>query len=301
MLDRLAAAIDRHWAEPGADSRIPRLSLAAADEPIEPTGLLYEPMICFVAVGAKRTTSGDLSLIARDGEMLLTTVDLPVAVDLVKVPYRSAVMRLDGRALADLLIELDETGPATAATAPGQVSAPMTPELADAVTRWVELLDAPEDIGPLAPRIENEVLYRLLRSSLGTILRQWSLTDSTTSRIREVARWICERYTEPLSIAAIAAVAHMSPAGLHRHFKATTGTSPLKYQKRLRLQVARQRLIAGGDTVSQIAQAVGYLSATQFNREYRSAYGLPPGQDAARLRARLSDNRTAAAPGGKAL
>ncbi|GAA3806609.1 hypothetical protein GCM10022403_045860 [Streptomyces coacervatus] len=31
---------------------------------------------------------------------------------------------------------------------------------------------------------------------------------------------------------------------------------------------------------------LGYVSATQFNREYRRAYGLPPGQDAARLRAR---------------
>ncbi|MFF2327735.1 MULTISPECIES: AraC family transcriptional regulator N-terminal domain-containing protein [unclassified Streptomyces] len=297
MLERFAAAIDRHRAGPGPDSRIPRLSLAAADEPIEPTGLLYEPMICFVADGAKRTTSGDLSQVVRAGNMLLTTVDLPVAVDLEKVPYRSAVMQLDGRVLADLLIELDETGPAATSAAPGQVSAPMTPELVDAVTRWVELLDTPEDIRPLAPRIESEVLYRLLRSSLGPILRQWSLADSATSRVREVARWICDRYAEPLSIDAIAAVAHMSPAGLHRHFKAATGMSPLKYQKRLRLQVARQRLVAGDATASQIAQAVGYLSATQFNREYRSAYGLPPGQDAARLRARLTDTGTVAPQG----
>ncbi|MFE7356338.1 AraC family transcriptional regulator N-terminal domain-containing protein [Streptomyces sp. NPDC057543] len=294
MLDQLAAAIDRHCVGLGSDTKIPRLSLAAADEPIEPTGLLYEPMICFVADGAKRTTSGDLSQVAHAGEMLLTTIDLPVGVDLEKIPYRSAVMQLDGRALADLLVELDETGPpATTPAAAGQVSAPMTPELLDAVTRWVGLLDTPEDIRPLAPRIESEVLYRLLRSSLGAVLRQWSLADSATSRVREVARWICERYTEPLSIEAIAAVAHMSPASLHRHFKAATGMSPLKYQKHLRLQEARRCLAAGDATAAQIAQAVGYVSATQFNREYRSAYGLPPGQDAARLRARLTHTRTA--------
>ncbi|MFB6783195.1 AraC family transcriptional regulator N-terminal domain-containing protein [Streptomyces sp. NPDC056352] len=292
MLDQLAAAIDRHCVGLGSDTKIPRLSLAAADEPIDPTGLLYEPMICFVADGAKRTTSGDRSQVAHAGEMLLTTIDLPVAVDLEKVPYRSAVMQLDGRALADLLIELDETGSATTSAAAGQVSAPMTPELVNAVTRWVELLDTPEDIRPLAPRIESEVLYRLLRSSLGAILRQWSLADSTTSRVRQVARWICEHYTEPLSIDAIAAVAHMSPASLHRHFKAATGMSPLKYQKHLRLQAARRRLAAGDATAAQIAQAVGYMSATQFNREYRSTYGLPPGQDAARLRARLTHTRT---------
>jgi AraC-like DNA-binding protein len=164
----------------------------------------------------------------------------------------------------------------------------MTPELIDAVTRYIELLDAPDDIRPLAAGVESEICYRLLRSSLGPILCEWSLADSTTTRIREVARWICARYAEPLSIDQIAAVAHMSPAGLHRHFKTATGMSPLKYQKRLRLQEARRRLVAGEGTAAQISRAVGYASATQFNRDYRSAYGRPPGQDAARLRALLT-------------
>ncbi|MEV7084457.1 AraC family transcriptional regulator [Streptomyces sp. NPDC093085] len=298
MLDRLTAAIDRHHTEPGAGSAVPRLSLVSVDEPIEPTGLLYEPMICFVSDGAKRTTAGDVSQVAHAGEMLMTTIDLPVAVRLDKVPYRSAVLSIDGAALAGLLVEVDETDPAAPATpvaptapaaltgqaAPtGQVAAPMPPELVEAVARWVELLDTPEDIRPLAPRIESEILYRLLRGSLGPALRQCAQDDSPAGRVRQAARWICEHYTEPVSIAAIAASAQMSPASLHRHFKAATGMSPLTYQKRLRLQEARRRLVAGA-TANQAAQAVGYVSATQFNREYRTAYGLPPARDAARLR-----------------
>ncbi|AXG78316.1 AraC family transcriptional regulator [Streptomyces paludis] len=296
QLDRLGAAVDRHRLGLSTDTAIPRLTVISVEEPIEPDDQLYEPMICFISDGAKRTTSGDLRSAAGTGEMLLNTIDLPVAVELAKVPYRAAVMRLDGQTVTDLLIELDirpdGTGPATASAVAGLTAAPMTPELLDAVTRWVELLDTPEDIPALAPRIESEILYRLLRSALGPSLRQWSPGDSATNRVRQVARWICERYTEPLSIDAIAAVAHMSPASLHRHFKATTGMSPLRYQKHLRLQAARRRLLAGDATAAQVAQAVGYVSATQFNREYRSAYGLPPGQDAARLRARLTDTPT---------
>jgi AraC-like DNA-binding protein len=92
----------------------------------------------------------------------------------------------------------------------------------------------------------------------------------------------------------------VSPAGLHRHFKATTGMSPLRYQKHLRLQMARQRLVAGDATAARIAQAVGYVSATQFNREYRSTYGLPPRQDAARIRALLDRPRTRTTAGRRA-
>ncbi|WP_051828378.1 AraC family transcriptional regulator [Streptomyces bicolor] len=293
MLDRLSAAIERHFVGVGSATAVPRLTLVALDEPIEPTDRLEDPMICFVAGGSKRTTTGELSHVAHAGEMLFTTIDLPVTIAVEEAPYRSAVLRFDHQALTQLLVELHETAPATLSTIEPQVIAPMTPELVDALTRYVRLLDTPDDIRPLAARVESEILYRLLRSSLGPVLRQWSLADSTTTRMREVARWICARYTEPLSIDEIAAVAHMSPAGLHRHFKAATGMSPLKYQRHLRLQEARRRLVVGDATAAQIAQAVGYASATQFNREYRSVYGLPPGQDAARLRARLTHAPTA--------
>ncbi|MFJ9539241.1 AraC family transcriptional regulator N-terminal domain-containing protein [Streptomyces sp. NPDC101225] len=293
MLDRLASAIDRHFVGVGSATAVPRLTLVALDQTVEPTDRLEDPMLCFVAAGRKRTTAGEFAHVAHAGEMLFTTIALPVTVAVEKAPYRSAVLRFDSQALTELLVELHETGPATPLTVEAQVAASMTPELIDALTRYVELLDTPDDIRPLAARVESEILYRLLRSSLGPILRQWSLGDSTTSRVREVAQWICARYTEPLSIDKIAAMAHMSPASLHRHFKAATGMSPLRYQKHLRLQEARRRLVAGGATAAQIAQAIGYASATQFNREYRSTYGLPPGQDATRLRARLTRTATA--------
>ncbi|GAA2488318.1 AraC family transcriptional regulator [Streptomyces longisporus] len=289
MPDGLADAIGRHCQGPWSETAVPGMSLVAFDELIEPVQLMYEPMICFIADGAKRTAVGERSWVTPRGEMALFTLDLPVTAAFEKVPYRAAVMRLDAEALAAVQMELDESGPPPPPAAAAAVTAPMAPELVDAVTRWIRLLDTPEDIRPLAPRIESEILYRLLRSPLGPVLRHWSLADSAASRIRTAARWICEHYTEPLGIDEIAEMARMSPATLHRHFKAATGMSPIRFQKHLRLQEARRRLFAGDVTAAQVAQAVGYVSATQFNREYRSAYGLPPGQDAARLRARLAE------------
>lgn len=120
MLDRLAAAIDRHCVGPGSDTAVPRLLLVAVEEPIEPTDLLYEPMICFVASGTKRATAGEVSQVARPGEMLLTTIDLPVTIELEQVPYQSAVMRFDDQALTEMLVELDETGQGAPLSAGGR-------------------------------------------------------------------------------------------------------------------------------------------------------------------------------------
>ncbi|MFY0540957.1 helix-turn-helix domain-containing protein [Nannocystis pusilla] len=50
------------------------------------------------------------------------------------------------------------------------------------------------------------------------------------------------------------------------------------------MQEARERLLAGGADVTSVGFAVGYQSLSQFSREYRRQFGVPPGEDAARAR-----------------
>ncbi len=60
--------------------------------------------------------------------------------------------------------------------------------------------------------------------------------------------------------------------------------TPIQFQKQLRLQAARRQLLADPDDVAGAGFAVGYESASQFNREYRRMYGQSPGRDARFLR-----------------
>jgi AraC-like DNA-binding protein len=48
-------------------------------------------------------------------------------------------------------------------------------------------------------------------------------------------------------------IAHMSSATFHRQFKATTGMSPLHYQKELRLLEARRLMLSNGSNVETAA------------------------------------------------
>jgi len=68
----------------------------------------------------------------------------------------------------------------------------------------------------------------------------------------------------------------MSLTSFHRHFKAVTGYSPLAFQRHIRLLEAKRLLVAGGASVSRVAYAVGYVSPSQFSREYKSVFGTPP-------------------------
>jgi AraC-like DNA-binding protein len=78
----------------------------------------------------------------------------------------------------------------------------------------------------------------------------------------------------------------MSISSFHRHFRAVTTMSPLQYQKRVRLQQARARLLADSEDVAAVGFDVGYNNPSQFSREYRRVFGVPPGRDAALLRTR---------------
>ncbi|MEP6495765.1 MAG: helix-turn-helix domain-containing protein [bacterium] len=61
--------------------------------------------------------------------------------------------------------------------------------------------------------------------------------------------------------------------------------SPIQYQKQLRLQEARARLLSSGASAKAVAYEVGYASPSQFSREYARLFGQPPRHDAEAMRA----------------
>ena len=103
--------------------------------------------------------------------------------------------------------------------------------------------------------------------------------SSRDSRLIAAIHALKTRFAEPVRVGELAALAHMSSATFHRHFKATTGMSPLHYQKELRLLEARRLMLANDSNVATAAAEVGYESASQFSREYGRMFGRPPRED----------------------
>jgi transcriptional regulator GlxA family with amidase domain len=76
----------------------------------------------------------------------------------------------------------------------------------------------------------------------------------------------------------------MGVSTFHHHFRTLTAMSPLQYQKRLRLQAARVRMMTAGLDAASAAFEVGYESPSQFSREYSRFFGQPPARDVKTLR-----------------
>jgi transcriptional regulator GlxA family with amidase domain len=116
------------------------------------------------------------------------------------------------------------------------------------------------------------------------MVRQLGLADSRMAQISRAINWIRSLYAEAVRIGDLADVASMSVTSLHRHFLALTSLSPMQYQKRIRLQEARSRLLSRSPDVAAVGFSVGYESPSQFSREYKRLFGTPPGKDGAHLR-----------------
>ena len=76
----------------------------------------------------------------------------------------------------------------------------------------------------------------------------------------------------------------MSPSTFRQHFRALTGVSPLQYQKVLRLHETRRLMLFQRMEASDACRRVGYVSPSQFSREYSRFFGNAPVKDIARLR-----------------
>jgi len=251
--------------------------------------------MALIAQGAKRLAIGERTYEYRAGEYLVASVDLPITGHFSEAsrvePALGFGLVIRPMAVAALLLDAPTrvrgTGPARRRlprppSALGVAVAP--PELLDAVIRMLRLLDHPDDHQALAPLIEREILWRLLTGPLGESVRQAGVADSSLTHVSRAVRWITENYDQPFRVTQLARMCDMSRSAFHRNFTAVTGLSPVQFQKQIRLQQSRLLLLAGNSDVGSIGYRVGYESPSQFSRDYRRQFGLPPGQDARELR-----------------
>lgn len=271
---------------------LPGVHLIRADQPTatcNPT--VYEPSIAFLIQGRKTVHLGDREIVYHELSYLTTSVALPVLGHVVEAspqkPYLAIKLKFTPQEVADMILQAQinepmETGPLCNC---GLQVAAMEPDLLDALTRLLGLLERPGDVPVLGPLIRKEILYRVLMGELGFSIRKFAMVDHQASRVSKVTALIKERFTEPMRVRELAEAVNMSESALFRSFKDVTRMSPLQYQKRLRLYEARRLMLSEGLDAATASFRVGYESPSHFSREYSREFGDSPRSDVLRQRA----------------
>jgi AraC-like DNA-binding protein len=256
--------------------------------PTPPCSATYEPGVTVIAQGRKRADLGRTTFLYGESRYLLTSVDLPIVSQIVEAseeaPCLAMSLKLEMPVIRELLSREEIQVADAPSDHPAMATGEATVEFLSACCRLIDLLGTPRDIPFLSGLIQREIVYRILRGPEGARLRAIATLGDQSHRTAKAIAWIKANYAKPLRVENLAQIAGMGMSTLHHHFRELTAMSPLQYQKQIRLQAARGRMLMDGLDAASAAFEVGYESASQFNREYNRLFGQPPMRDIRTLR-----------------
>ncbi len=267
------------------DTEIPSLKLIQATS-LERTHQVYKPSLCVIVQGTKDVILGETIYSYSPGECIVVSVDLPVTGQVTEAsarkPYLCLMLELDPAVVFDVVNSV-HSFPKPLSRKKAIYVEKVGSDLFDAILRLLRCMKNPSSISVLSPMIIREIIFHMLSTKYGDIIKELGAVGSQTQRIRAIDI-LKTKYNQTISIESLAKEVGMSPAAFHTHFKDVTTLSPLQYQKQIRLQEARRLLLASRADAATLSFEIGYDSPSQFSREYSRMFGLPPKADVKRLR-----------------
>jgi AraC-like DNA-binding protein len=262
-----------------ASRKMPDLEAYTSNRPGNIEASVYDPVVCLILQGSKMVAVRDRCYQLDAGKALVVSHATPVISQITdassQTPYLSFVLTLNLEIIHDLHNQISEGARPTARASSLSYGA-ADPSWLAPLLKYAELATSPLDARILGPATLREVYYRLLLSEIGGGLTNLLSDDSHASRIARAISALRADYRSPLRVSDLAKTSAMSPSSFHEHFKVVTSTSPLQYQKDLRLIEAHSMLTAQRCSVAEAAFAVGYESASHFSRDYSKKFGHPP-------------------------
>jgi AraC-like DNA-binding protein len=267
---------------------LPGVRILRSDRELSGTPVLYDPGIVIVCQGCKRGYFGDQVYVYDEQHYLAVAVPVPFTMESTGTPDRPLLaiyLHLDFQMAADLMLQIaSRTTPVARDTPLSMMSSPMDPALRTSVLRFLEALTQPLDAAVLGQGLLRELYFRVLTGAQGAALRSALGMQGQFGKIGKALRHIHAAYAQPIHLAQLAREADMSVPTFHSHFRSVTRTSPMQYLKSIRLHQARLLMVRQDMSAELASHAVGYASASQFNREFKRLFGLPPAAEVRRMR-----------------
>ncbi len=284
----LVPLIEKYAVKEGTtETEWPGLVIGRSNQPVPRFPLLYVPCICVVAQGRKHVYVADDHISYDPLHYLVVALPMPLEAEIVvaspKEPFLALALEIDVSMVGKLLLEMaeEELQPETMINPTQAIYAsPMTDDLLEAVLRLFRALENPLDRRILGPGAVKEILYHILKGEQGSFLRALALRDNGSHRIARIVRFLQNNYNQSLDISSIARFAGMGNSTLHHAFEKIVGQSPIQYLKKIRLHQARLMIVSNGLGASEAAYNVGYNNPSQFSREFKRQFGLPPSRAA---------------------
>lgn len=263
------------------DTGIKGVRLFRAIQSIPCVPAVYEPCVVAIVSGAKEAVLDGHRYVYDASQYLCCPMSMPVKAGTPSAspdnPLYGVFISLDQHVMTALAMDMENAGGMLSVgkgglRAQGIRLARWDDTFTDALLRLLNLGANQTDAAVLGDARLRELYYAILKGEAGMFARQ--AFGAGNAIARSIAH-VSAKLDAPISIDDMATRAGMSRAVFHRKFKQATTMAPIQFIKSMRLNNAAMK-IAGGMTVNEAALDVGYVSPSQFSREFKSMYGQSP-------------------------
>ena len=265
------------------ETGIPGVKLFRATHAMPCVPAVYEPSVIAIASGSKEAVVDGARYVYDNSRYLCCPMSMPVNAGTPAAsadnPLFGVYITLNPRVMGEMALEMDHAGRAKTAesaalSTQGIKLAQWDDAFSDALLRLVQLGRNETDTIVLGEARLRELYYAILKGEAGPFARQ--AFGAGNGIARSIAH-VSGHLGQQISIDDMASRAGMSRAVFHRKFKQVTALSPIQFVKTMRLNNAAMS-IAEGMTVIEAATQVGYVSPSQFSRDFKRRFGQSPRQ-----------------------
>ena len=259
------------------------VQLFRVTESIRCAPAVYEPTVFAIVNGTKEAILDGKSHVYDSSRYMCCSMSMPVEAGTPAAspdnPLLGVSISLDTRVMTELAIEMERAAgairtPKGGPLPQGLALARWDDTFTEALLRLLQLCDSPADAAVLGAGRLRELYYAVLKGDAGDSARR---AFGVGNEIARAIEYMSSRLDEAVTIEDMAAQVGMSRAVLHRKFKQATTMSPIQFVKSMRLNAAAMKIV-GGMNVNEAAMEVGYVSSSQFSREFKRLYGQSPRQ-----------------------
>lgn len=244
---------------------------------------VMEPAIIVILNGSKEAILNGKSYIYDSSQYMCCPMSIPVEAGTPETtpdnPLYGVYISLNTKVITELTIQMNSSIGAISKQRSSHIPQTLTladwdKSFTDALLRLLQLRESPADMKILGEGRLRELYYSVLKGDAGEAVRN---SFGVGNEIAKAIEYFSSHLDEPVTIEDMASQVGMSRAVFHRKFKQATTLSPIQFVKSMKLNSAAM-MIAGGKTVNEAAMGVGYVSPSQFSREFKRLYGESPKQ-----------------------
>ena len=243
--------------------------------------IIYEPSLCIAIQGSKAVGFGDEMYSYSSEKYLIVSTHIPANVRIEEAskekPYYSIIINFTLEQIYDVIKELnDDLQESKHKILQKSLCFDVLDDfLLEPLFRLLKLSHRKDNVEFLSNLILKEIIYILLQRN-SDFFKQYVLEGNIANQIVKAITEIKDNFSQSINMKNLSKNIGMSESSLYNNFKKITTMSPLQFQKKIRLEEAKQMLINQNLDAAQVAFEVGYESPSQFSREYSRMFGMSP-------------------------